>query len=99
MWVKPLVPVGLTGYTTWLATTSSKCCFAQSMSEAIGGMSDSPVCVSEYSTRGGTTGIHLSLYQVVVLQVFLSVDESIFCEQSDMWRWSSLNATPLSRWR
>lgn len=55
-------PCPVTRYLRWTentlqsVTTSSKCSFPQSMRAMMAGISERPVSVREYSTRGGTSG-------------------------------------------
>lgn len=55
-------PRPVTRYLRWekktlqSVTTSSKCSFPQSMRAMMAGISERPVSVREYSTRGGTSG-------------------------------------------
>ena len=51
-----LQPQGLSGAPYYTLTTSSKCSLAQLMSCSMAGMSDLPVSLNLYSTRGGTSG-------------------------------------------
>lgn len=86
----------VSAYSYQSVTTSLKCSFPQSMSDKITGIRDLPVSVSEYSTRGGTSG-NTSLCTRWLCSRFFNVWESIFCEQSVIWWRISLNLnTPLS---
>ena len=94
-------PISIVSYTIYnlqfdSVTTSLKCSWAHSMSEMMDGMSDNPVSVREYSTRGGTSAYPWRLTRLLCSR-FFNVWESIFCEQSVIRRRISLNRnTPVS---
>ena len=80
----------------FLSITSLKCSLPQAIRALRTGINDFPVSVREYSTRGGTSG-YTSRCTRWLCSRFFNVWESIFCEQSVIWRRSSLNrSTPAS---